>query len=279
MQLVDDALVAPQAPATRPRALADGFDDAIGAIAADMANTGAACLENVVSAEWLEAARNFVTTSIPMGDKQELLIENFAAGRDNFAHHLMADSRVAPFLRSVATATYPRLRVEGQAIETELRLVNGPPRHDEPLWFHYDGTVATMVIPILIPTATPGRSGELVLHANRRPFRRSVLANIVEKCVSQNDVYRRRFIRKRKESDATTIALEPGNAYLFCGYRSYHATMPCPPDSLRVTLIMHFGAVHHDSRLLATVRSMRQAFRHRSLTDGSVAAVTLSAAG
>ncbi len=41
-----------------------------------------------------------------------------------------------------------------------------------------------------------GDTGELVLCPNRRPYRRFVITNIIEKLVSQNDLYRRKFVRK-----------------------------------------------------------------------------------
>ncbi|MDX1892259.1 hypothetical protein [Mycolicibacterium sp. 050158] len=259
-------------------ALAEGFDATIDAVAHEIATSGTACLRNVVSERWLETACDYVRTSVDLDGKQELFIENFAADPRNFAGELFADPRLATFLRAVAGAALPRLRAEGQPIETELRVIDGPPRTDDPLWFHYDGTAVTMVLPILIPKAAPGASGELILCPNRRPFRRSVVTNIAEKFLSQNRRYRRRFVeRLPREANVATVTLEPGNAYLFSGYRSYHATLPCPPDSLRVTLILHFGNVHQDSRLLATARRLYRSVYERSRAHGPTAAVKLAA--
>jgi hypothetical protein len=132
-----------------------------------------------------------------------------------------------------------------------------------------------MVLPIIIPKSTPGRSGELILCPNRRPFRRSVIVNIAEKFLSQNDIYRRRFVKKLyRDRNVSTLALEPGNAYLFSGYRSYHATLPCPPNSLRVTLILHLGNVHQDSRTLAITRSVSRTVRQRIRAGGPTSVVT-----
>jgi hypothetical protein len=47
------------------------------------------------------------------------------------------------------------------------------------------------------------------------------------------------------------VKLEPGNAYLFWGYRAFHATLPCAPGALRATLMLHYGELHSGDHLLA----------------------------
>ncbi|MCV7424596.1 hypothetical protein H7K45_29055 [Mycobacterium yunnanensis] len=262
------AAVPPIAPAER--VLTDGFDASAATVAAAVDSHGLACLRDVVPHDWLTAARDFVTHSVELNGAQELLVEDFAARPGTFAHQLVSDERVEPFMRQVATACRAGVGFGDGAIESELRLVNGPPRSAKPLWFHYDSTAITLVIPILIPTSTPGRSGELVLYPNRRPFRRRVVTNILEKCLSQNDFYRRWFVRyPGRRSDVRTEALEPGNAYVFSGYRSYHATLPSPPGSLRATLILHFGDVHDNSRLLNSIRGVERTIRRSIRTRRS----------
>ena len=264
------AAVRPNASAGR--ALTEGFDASAATVAEIVDADGLACLRNVVNRDWLKAATEFVNHSVPLNGAQELLIEDFAATPGTFADELIRDGRLTPFLRSVATACRARVGSHQSTIECELRLVNGPPRSVKPLWFHYDSTAITLVVPILIPTSAPGRSGELILCPNRRPFRRRVITNIVEKSLSQNDFYRRRFIRGMStRSEIRTEVLEPGNAYVFSGYRSYHATLPSPPGSLRATLILHFGDVHDDSVLFKFIRAsgrhIRQWTRRRQASS------------
>ena len=65
---------------------------------------------------------------------------------------------------------------------------------------------------LIIPNVGSRISGKLVLCPNRRPYRRSVITNIIEKSVSQSDFYRRGFVRKLDEEvDAKIIPLQPGN--------------------------------------------------------------------
>ena len=72
-----------------------------------------------------------------------------------------------------------------------------------------------------------GNSGELVGLFNKRPFRRFVLANIIDKVVGQSRFYRRRNPRRLDRTDYLQLVdMEVGNLYVFWGYRSLHGNMP-----------------------------------------------------
>lgn len=228
-------------------------------IANEIDTTGTACLESIVSDDWLDEAREWISSHLPI-DGHELYIENPHAAEAAFVSRLANDPRLRALLESVAVADRPP-RSRDRSIETALRILDGP-GPDKPLWFHYDGTVITVVVPIVIPNAAPGMSGELMICPNRRPYRRLAIANIVEKLALQNGFYRKRFVRNLGH-DGKVVPLVPGNAYLFWGYRSYHATLPCPPDELRVTLMLHYSALHGGNRLLAAAKSARRALRER----------------
>jgi hypothetical protein len=183
---------------------------------------------------------------------------------------VLADGRLHALLAAVAVAGYPELSADGQPIEDVLRLVNGPAPAHKPLGFHYDRSVVTMVLPIQMPQGQPGGAGELILFANRRPYRRFALTNVAEKLLMQNDMFRRAFVpRLLPKADITVVAMKPGNAYLFWGYRSFHTTLPCPPDTMRATLILHYGMVHQGSTLLAKSKAVARKLRagSRSLTS------------
>ena len=176
----------------------------IGATAPDTARrveeVGYAALPGVVSARWLDSARSLATT-VNRPDAQEVLLEDMTAGDGEAIDALLVDPELAGFLESVATRLHPRSDPADRHVDVSLRIVNGPDEGEQPLWFHYDATVVTVVFPIEIPAT----GGELVLHANRRPFRRLVLTNIVEKMVMQSNAYRRRF----HAGDPTAVSLVP----------------------------------------------------------------------
>ena len=215
-------------------------------VAARIADAGYARLTDAVDRPWLRAAHD-LATAVNRPGAQEVLLEGLTAADGDAVDAVLTDRALTDFLEGVATRLHPAADPDDRHVDVSLRVVNGPDQHDGPLWFHYDATVLTVVFPIDIPVAAPGESGELVLYPNRRPFRRFVLTNIVEKMVMQSDVYRRRH---SPAQPATVVPLEPGSAYVFSGYRSYHATLPCPVGTRRVTLMVHYKDAHSGSRLL-----------------------------
>jgi len=244
-------------------ALIDGFDVSAVDVAQEIETSGAACLTSVLTEEWLQAAQECVRSYLPAQGEHEVFIENPADDEYAFVHRLVIDPRLESLLDSLAITGYPRLHAGKGGIECSIRILVGPGDQGKPLWFHYDRTVVTMVIPIVIPDVGSRISGELVLCPNRRPYRRFVITNIIEKLVSQSDTYRRKFARKLDtEAEPTTVVpLAPGNAYLFWGYRTYHATFPCAPGELRVTVVLHYGNVHSGNRLLASAQRLARGIR------------------
>jgi hypothetical protein len=243
-------------------ALIDGFDVSAADIADQIDSAGAACLSAVVTEEWLSAAQECVKSYLPTNGQHELFIEDPSADDYAFVHRLVIDPRLESLLESLAVTGYPALDAGDADIESAIRILVGPGEPDQPLWFHYDRSVVTMVVPIVIPNVGSRISGELVLCPNRRPYRRFVITNIIEKLVAQNDLYRRKFVRKLDaEVDTRVIPLQPGNAYFFWGYRTYHATFPCADDALRVTLILHYGNVHGRNIALTAAQSLSRGIR------------------
>lgn len=51
-----------------------------------------------------------------------------------------------------------------------------------------------------------------------------------------------------------------GDAYLFWGYRSYHATMPVAAGHKRVTVILYYRDVHAKSRIVKYAKVFRHGF-------------------
>jgi hypothetical protein len=123
---------------------------------------------------------------------------------------------------------------------------------------HYDRTVITMLVPIYIPDAGGGQSGELVVFPNKRPFRRSALMNIVDKIAVQNPLYRSYTVHKLAHvAKEHSVVLEPGNVYLFWGYRTYHGNGPCATDTVRATLLLHLGDPHHGSPVISAAKAVK----------------------
>ena len=185
--------------------LIHNFDVTAADIAATIDASGCACIPNVVSDEWLRLARISVANYLPLNGENELLVIDPAAVRDSVAHQLVADQRIQSLLESVAAVGYPAVDTENLSTENELRIVVGR-AVDEPPWLHYDGPVVTIVVPIVMPLGAPGNAGELILWPNRRPYRRMVITNIVEKFICQNGLYGKWFVRRHgSDPDAVTF--------------------------------------------------------------------------
>ena len=113
-------------------------------------------------------------------------------------------------------------------------------------------------MPTFIPQGEPGTSGELVIFPNRRGYGDTVFTNLVKKAVVQSPAYQRRIARRLRNGGSGEICLlEPGNLYLFWGYRTYHGNYWVAPNRLRATMLLHYGDPHGRSPVTRAVRNLR----------------------
>lgn len=131
--------------------------------------------------------------------------------------------------------------------------------------------MVTALVPIEIPQrGAPSERGDLLLFANLRSMRSSVLFNVVEKALVQN-AFSRKLIRTAialRLLKPQRLQLVPGNLYLFWGYRSLHANESCNPDYRRATAIFHYGDPHAGSLLTSLILAFNQ---HRARRASQVA--------
>ncbi len=231
-----------------------------------MVREGVVCLDDVVSPAWLKSARAYVESHLSEKGEHDDTIR-LSQLDDSPARLLITDPDIQDLLAGLTEESCPNgLPQDAADVHIMLRILAGPVRDGVPYWFHYDASVVTMILPIMVPDTGPGESGELILLPNRRPFHGSVLRNIAEKLMTQNPLYRRRIKRQVQGADGRHVVnLQPGSAYLFWGYRALHGNMPCASNALRATLMLHYGDPHHHHPLLAAAKSLRMAgYRLRS---------------
>ena len=228
-------------------------------VAETLDRTGFVCLENVISPDWLQGAQENIRSRLAEYGEHDLCIIRPSSETDTPAHRLVNDPTVRAILENLAVARCPRGVAENDEIYSVLRVLAGPEREATSFKFHYDAAVVTMLVPLFIPTEGAGRSGELVLFPNRRPFRRSVMLNIFEKVITQNRFYRNRILREfNRAPEKYSVQLKPGNVYLFWGYRTFHGNGPCAPNTVRATLLLHYGNPHGGNPVLTAVKSVRR---------------------
>ena len=135
-----------------------------------------------------------------------------------------------------------------------LRCLSGSQAQKHSMRFHFDSYVLTALIPIAMPSH--GDPGRLIVHPNTRGIRRSYLANLVDKVLTDNKLSQilLNAAYRRRSKSMIYLPLKPGNLYFFWGYRSLHTNEPCDADAIRATALLHYAAPHADSRLKARLR-------------------------
>jgi hypothetical protein len=246
-------------------------------IAEQLDEIGVVCLENAVPAAWLAHARADVQDRLLTHGEHYHFVQSPESEEHSAADAFINNPAVLSLLGDIARARFPDGPADVELIGSALRVIAGPREERGSFWFHYDASIVTMIVPIFLPDAEPGNAGELVGQFNKRPFRRSVLVNIVDKAIIQSGFYRRRILRRLDRTGyLEKVDMQVGNAYLFWGYRSLHGNLPCASGALRATLLLHFGRPHGSSEVLtATVRLAQSLYslgQERTATEAAVEA-------
>jgi hypothetical protein len=204
-------------------------------------------LRDVFSNEWLEAMRASVTDRIARHGDGDFLVQQPDDEIGSPAHRLMSEPTLHRLFEDATRLRRPKARSAGN-FQCHIHIRNGMAPKAPSNLFHYDFSVMTMVIPIFIPHATVGNCGELAAFGNKRPFRRFVATHLVDKILTHNSLYRRHLVKKVNNApEKYLVDLEPGDAYVFWGYRHLHGNLECAPGLLRATLVLVFDEVHSDS--------------------------------
>lgn len=219
-------------------------------LATQLDEVGVVRLRDVFAPRWIDAMRETVTTRIAEHGDGDLLVGQPDQIVGSAAHQLINHPELRRLFDDVARLKRPDVSADSTT-RCHLHIRNGfAPKAPSNL-FHFDSSVLTMVVPIVIPEAAVGNCGELVAFGNKRPFRRFVASHLVDKILTHNSLYRRHLLMKVSETpEDYLVDIRPGDAYLFWGYRQLHGNLVCAPGLLRASLIVMFGDVHSDSPIL-----------------------------
>ncbi|WP_163738873.1 hypothetical protein [Mycolicibacterium madagascariense] len=244
-----------------PRWLADQLDD-----------RGLVRLQDVFSAEWLDAMRTMVVDYIAANGDRDFYLDRADQEVGSPAHRLTSDPAVRRLFAETANLRRPHVDSADAPMRCSMLVRTGTVRKAPSHLFHYDPCVLTMIVPIFIPQGPLGTCGELAAFGNTRPFRRFHATHLADVLLTHNRWYRRHTTKRVHDApEKYVVPLQPGDAYLFWGYRTYHGNLGCAPGVLRTTLVLKFGAVHPADGWLSKVawrfsRSRRdmQRFQGRS---------------
>jgi hypothetical protein len=234
-----------------------------------MNDEGLAVVNRVIPPERLAEARTFVERHLEKHNDQYFAY----IGAQPVAGSPMAEFGQLPAFKELLGKLYHRATgtpADNGPLYQVLRVLKGSTGRRQAFRFHYDAYVVTAVLPLVIPAATGGPSGDLVLYPRLRSIRSHFLVNLLEKVLMQNALVQWVMARGPvcRLLRARVYHLQPGNLYLFWGYQSLHANQPCRPDSLRATAVFHLGNPHGRSRLVGWVQHLRvrrEARRHENL--------------
>ena len=242
-------------------------DQTLDRLAHRLDTEGVVCVEGAVRPESLQRWRDQLDQILEQqGHKYFSIIQPWKEP-DSAYSELAVDSNFRALLKGLTARGYRNHVAEGD-IYNVLRVIAGPNGAERSLMFHYDASVVTVLIPLQIPDGKPEDAGDLIAYPNRRPIRKSSLANVFDKLLIQNPLSRKLLSRQvaRRPDDRDIVRLQPGNIYLFWGYRTLHANLGCKSNSLRATLLFHHGDPHQGSLVTRAIRWTRRVREARNVT-------------
>ena len=136
--------------------------------------------------------------------------------------------------------------LKNDSLYSVLRYVSGS---QTSLAFHYDKSIITILIPILIPKTDVNKSGHLIAFPHSRRIRKNSFLNFIDKIILQNNITKKLYSFKTFSSDSIKIMKE-GNIYIMNGYKTIHGNYPVDKSQERMTLLIHYGNPHVDSKIL-----------------------------
>jgi hypothetical protein len=219
-------------------------------LANELDNHGVVQLQDVFSDQWLEALRVWVTDHIADHGEGDFLIAEADHELGSPAHQLVSDPALRELFSETVSLRWPKAG-SGHDIRCAIpvRASSGPKARSN--LFHYDASVLTMVVPIFLPRGIIGNCGELAAIGNKRPFRHFVGSHLVDTVLTHNSLYRGHLAKKVLDAPENyLVAFQPGDACVFWGYRTLHGNLVCAPGLIRATLVLQYGEVHPDNRVL-----------------------------
>jgi hypothetical protein len=238
----------PSDEAPAPRGAPVISDQTVHGLVAEVDRTGFAVLPHYLSPDALAELQRFVASAVETGGGEYKVF----TGKEAVEGTLLAELAEDPAFQSLIRRIYEgaaRRPAPDQSIYQVLRCLAGETGLKECFIFHYDSYVVTLLLPILIPSRGP--RGDLVIAPNLRRIRKSYVRNLADKLLVDNGLTQRvlRALYRSGLLKLKQVEMNPGDLYIFWGYRTLHTNEPCDVESIRSTALYHFGDPHADDPL------------------------------
>lgn len=234
-------------------------------LVADIRRYGFACLPHYLDAEQLQRLRSELTTQSSQHQGNYFAYHGGPLLEHSLLGLLAESTEFQALLDAIHRLSYAR-PANDPRIRPVLRCVQGQTGRRESHAFHYDATLVTALVPIEIPQDAE-QCGDLLMFPNIRPVRSNAAFNLLEKALLQNRLSRALLVFTIHHGWARPLRLilQPGNLYLFWGYRTLHANEPCSPTHRRATALFHYGDPHAGNLLTRlTLKLTERRARRRS---------------
>jgi len=229
-------------------------DEQINTLTAAIDQQGYAVLPNWASPGELAEVRDLVSRSVAAAGNSYVALTGHQAVTGSMLYEWGRSPVFLDLCKRIVTQATGRAANSDDALHQVLRCLVGDTGRRESMIFHYDSFVLTTIMPVCLPD---GAKGDLLMVPGKRPIRGSYAANLVDKLRVDNRWAQRSLVKAYKlgSNRFTQVAMEPGNMYLFWGYRSLHTNLPADPGGIRATAVFHYDNVHGASSLVGRIRS------------------------
>jgi len=233
--------------------------DFLSSLAQRLDREGFVCIDEIISEEYLDELREEIKEISSNKGKYFSQTDLFYDENSKF-FFLNNDSNIKSFISKFASVYFKTQlpqkmyskTLSEKKITNVLRVVSG---NKTSYGFHYDKTLITILIPIIIPKEEVSRSGHLITFPNFRSVNKYVIFNILQKLFLQNPLSQK-LISKIHFREKNIHIMREGNIYIFNGYRTIHGNFPVDRKFNRATFLLHYGNPHLNSSLIRAISNL-----------------------
>lgn len=196
----------------------------------------------MVLPHWLAEAREYVGSSLAEYGEYDFCTIRPTNKKDSPAHRFVSDRNVGAIFERLALTRCPQGVAEDEEIYSVLEF--SPARKGKPDRTDFTMTRLSLLCSFRCSFPQPAPEGPESLLCFRTDGLFVALCSLTysKMVFTQNRFYRKRIMGEFNNApEKYSVQLKPGNVYLFWGYRTFHGNLPCAPNTVRATLLLHYG--------------------------------------